>query len=445
METTQSDTGSKLESEFEHSPVPPEHRKSLMTVAAVWFGFPMILTNAVPGGIVVAMLGFKEGFAAILLANLIMFVFVGLLSYRAGQTGKNFALQTTETFGSVGYIVASGFLSTVVVGWFAFNTGATGSALHNSFGWNEALVAAIAGIIFIAATFLGIKALSWTGALAAPLFIIAVIIAVAIAAGHHDFGGVTGYAGIAGGTMTFGAAVTAIMATFLDSGTMAADFTRWSKNGKQGVIATASAFPVASLIAQLSGGFLVAAGAIADPGTAGGDFTPILTGPGNIVLDIFVVIFVVVNLGSVCTHCLYNGALSWSHIVRSKMRLLTLILGAIGLAAAIAGVWSFYVNWLALLGVIVPPLGAVLIADQVILRRRLVGRVERRVRPTAFIGWGVGAVVGLVVHETLPSLSDAIVGMVVGLVVYLAIELARRPAHVGTRADAEEAHAAVGM
>ncbi|MEV6231339.1 cytosine permease [Saccharopolyspora shandongensis] len=420
--------GIELESEFEHSPVPPSHRKSLLTVSAVWFGFPMILTNAVPGGLVVALLGFWRGLAAILVANIIMFAYVSLLSYRAGQTGKSFSLQATETFGTAGYAIASGFLSTVVVGWFAFNTGATGASLNEAFGWNETLVAGAAGIVFIAVTYLGIKALSWLGAIAAPLFIIAAGTAMVVAASNGDFGRITEFHGAGGGAMTFGVAVTTIMATFADSGTMTADFTRWSKNGRQAVWATATAFPVASLVAQLSGGVLVAAGAIASAETAGGDFTPILTGVGSPILNVLVVVFVVINLGSVCTHCLYNGALGWSHLVRSKMRLLTLILGVIGVVVALLGAWDYFVNWLSILGVLVPPLGAVLIADQIILRGRLAGRAETRFRPTAFIAWAAGAAVALLVHVAAPSFSDAVVGLLVGLVVYLAIELPRKQA-----------------
>ncbi|SDY27700.1 cytosine permease [Saccharopolyspora shandongensis] len=419
--------GIELESEFEHSPVPPSHRKSLLTVSAVWFGFPMILTNAVPGGLVVALLGFWRGLAAILVANIIMFAYVSLLSYRAGQTGKSFSLQATETFGTAGYAIASGFLSTVVVGWFAFNTGATGASLNEAFGWNETLVAGAAGIVFIAVTYLGIKALSWLGAIAAPLFIIAAGTAMVVAASNGDFGRITEFHGAGGGAMTFGVAVTTTMATFADSGTMTADFTRWSKNGRQAVWATATAFPVASL-AQLSGGVLVAAGAIASAETGGGDFTPILTGVGSPILNVLVVVFVVINLGSVCTHCLYNGALGWSHLVRSKMRLLTLILGVIGVVVALLGAWDYFVNWLSILGVLVPPLGAVLIADQIILRGRLAGRAETRFRPTAFIAWAAGAAVALLVHVAAPSFSDAVVGLLVGLVVYLAIELPRKQA-----------------
>ncbi|RMB61563.1 purine-cytosine permease family protein [Tessaracoccus antarcticus] len=426
-----------LESEFEHEPVPQEHRKSLLTVSAVWIGFPMILTNAVPGGLVVAALGFRSGIAAIIVANIIMAVYVGLLSYRAGQTGKNFALQTTETFGTVGYTIASGFLATIVVGWFAFNTGATGSALHNSFGWNEPLVAFIVGIAFIAVTFVGFKALSLLSGLAAPLFVVALVVALVIGAQTNDFSQVVSYPGVGGG-MTFGIAVTAIMATFLDSGTMAADFTRWSKNGRQGVIATATAFPFASLVAQVGGGVAVAAGLIANASVNGGDFTPILTGPNNWLLNVLVVVFVIINLGSVCTHCLYNGALSWSHITRSKMRLLTLILGAVGLAAAVLGAWHYYVSWLALLGVIVPPLGAILIADQIVLAKRLRNRPQRRVRASAFIAWGAGALVALIVHQFVPVLSDAVVGLLVGFVVYLAIEGPQKAAS-GTTVQPESA------
>ena len=409
--------------EFEREPVPESHRKSLFTVSAVWFGFPMILTNAVPGGLVVAMLGFWQGVGAILVANAIMFVYVSLLSWRAGRTGKSFSLQAIETFGTAGYAIASGFLSTVVVGWFAFNTGATGATLSEAFGWNEMLVAAVAGIVFIAVTYLGIRALSVLGTIAAPLFIIAVIVAVVIASQTADFSAVLSYGGEkVNDAMTFGVAVTAIMATFADSGTMTADFTRWARNGKEAVLATVTAFPIASLVAQLSGGVLVAAGAIALPAVNGGNFAPILTGTGNPLLNVFLLLFVVINLGSVCTHCLYNGALGWSHLTRSKMRVLTLILGVIGVIVAVLGAWQYFANWLALLGVLVPPLGAVLIADQIILGRRNAGRPEQRFRVSALIAWAIGAGSALITHFFAPALSDAVVGLVVGCLAYLAME-----------------------
>ncbi|MFK3734575.1 cytosine permease [Streptomyces sp. NPDC088090] len=416
------------DAEYEHGPVPAAARKSLLTVSAVWFGFPMILTNAVPGGVVVALLGFWRGLAAIAVANLVMLLYVGLLSHRAGTSGENFSLQATRTFGRTGHIVASAFLATIVVGWFAFNTGATGATLHQAFGWHEQLVAVLAGLGFIALTYLGIKALSWLGAVAAPLFVIAGVAALVIAAGDHDLGTVFAYRGVGGdATLTFGAAVSMIMATFADSGTMTADFTRWSKNGRQAVLATVSAFPVASVIAQVTGGLVVAAGAVAAPATAGGDFLPILTGEGSPLLNVLAAVFVFVNLGSVCSHCLYNGALGWSHLTGRTMRLMTVVLGVIGTLAALAGVWNHFLDWLVILSVFVPPLGGVLIADQFLARGGR-GAMDRRptakARPTAFLAWAVGAAGAGVAHWYAPQLSDAVTGLVVAIVAYAVLERA---------------------
>ncbi|MGW1844063.1 hypothetical protein [Streptomyces sp. NPDC001966] len=187
-----------------------------------------------------------------------------------------------------------------------------------------------------------------------------------------------------------------------------------------------------SLVAQITGGLVVAAGAIASARTVGGNFLPILTSGHGALLSTLAAVFVFVNLGSVCSHCLYNGALSWSHLTNTRMRLMTLVLGIIGTAAALAGVWNHFLDWLVVLSVFVPPLGGVLIADQVLLRSRLKDRPDAAVRPTAFIAWFAGAAAGGLVHWFAPQLSDAVSGLVVALLVHVVIERASfaRPAAV---------------
>ena len=298
-----------LESEFENSPVPASHRRSTLSVSAVWFGFPMVLTCAIFGGTIVYGLGFWKGLAAILLGNFVLFGYVGALSYLAGTTGKNFALSASETFGSTGSRVVTGFLATVVIGWFAFQTGLTGATLHTSLGWNETLVVLIAGLLYIGVTFIGIRALTVVGMIAAPLFIVLGLVAVVLATRTQGWHAITSYAGGASDAtvLSIGAAVTIVVASFVDSGTMTADFTRWSRNGKEAVVATFSAFPIAIFIAMFTGAVIVAAGGALAPATDGGDFLPMLVDHGPL-LTVLAVIFVFVNLGSVCAHCLYNGA-----------------------------------------------------------------------------------------------------------------------------------------
>jgi cytosine permease len=414
----------ELESEFEHEPVPAGHRRPWASVAAVWFGFPMILTNAVFGGVIVYGLGFTQGLIAILLGNLVLLGYVGALSHLAGSTGRNFAIVAKSTFGQRGYVIASGFLSTIVVGWFAFQTGLTGSTLHTTLGWNEQVVIVTAGVLYIAVTFIGIRALAILGMIAAPMFLVLGAVAMALASAHHGLAHITSFTGHGTGSvaMTIGAAVTITVAGFADSGTMTPDFTRWARSGKQAAYASFTAFPVANFIAMAAGGVIVAGGAATDPATNGGDFLGILVTHGS-ALTVIAVAFVFINLGSVCTHCLYNGAVGWSHISSSRMRLLAVILGVIGVAVAVAGVWTLFAAWLNILGIFVPPIGAVLITDQILLRRRAEGRSPVPVRPTAFLAWLAGAGAAAIVHYTAPQYAEAVVGMLAAAVAYLLIQL----------------------
>ena len=411
-----------LESEFEHEPVPLSQRRSLGSVSAVWFGFPMIITNAVFGGATVYGLGFWRGIGAIIVGNIILMLYIGTLSYIAGKTGKNFALTAAQTFGRHGATIAAGFLSTVVIGWFAFQTGLTGSTLHTSLGWNETWMILIAGVLYIAITFIGIRALTVIGLIAAPMFVVLAVVALVLAARAGGLSGITSYQGAGPGAtvFSFGAAVTITIAGFADSGTMTADFTRWSRNGREAVMAAFTAFPVANFISLLVGGIVVAAGKAVDPAANGGDFLPILTSHGP-VLAAIAVVFVFANLGSVCCHCLYNGAVGWSQLVGGRMRVLTIVLGIVGLVAALAGVWSYFSDWLNLLGIFVPPIGAILIVDQV-LRRGSSMRATRLWRPAPFAAWAIASIGSYAVHVMAPQLSEAAAGIVLGGVAYTLID-----------------------
>ncbi|MCE0491215.1 cytosine permease [Pantoea sp. Mb-10] len=411
-----------LEQEFEHEPVPLSHRHSTRSVSAVWFGFPMILTNALFGGIITWHLGFWPALVAILLGNLVLFAYVGALSWFAGRTGMNFALQAKRTFGTKGYILVSGFLSTVVIGWYAFQTGLTGTVINQTFGWNALAVTAFSMVLYTAVTFLGVRALSLLGMIAAPLFVVLGLVALWLVGQQHDFSAVMQWKGApsAAGAMSMGTAVTMVIAGFADSGTMTADFTRWSKDGRSAVIAAFSAFPLANVISYLFGVVIVAVGAAVDPVNNGGNFLSLLMGHGAL-LSTVACLFVFINLGSVCTHCLYNGAVGFSHLFNSKMRVWTLILGAVGGLLALAGVWSYFLEWLSLLGMVVPPFGAVMIVDLIFMARFSEQRAPQRMRGSAFAAWAIGSACAIVAHLAFPQLGEAVIGLFAAALSYTLI------------------------
>jgi cytosine permease len=361
--------------------------------------------------------------------NLLLFGYVGTLSALAARRGLNFSLQASRTFGRVGYVVCSALLSTLVLGWFAVQTGLVGASMSSSFPVDTTLIVVIAGVVFTAVTLLGIRALSVIGLISVPLFVVLGVFA-AVSAAHG--GGFSGYRGDPAHSIALGAGVTLVFALFADSGTMTADFTRWAKNTRHAWIATASAFPVANLVAMIVGGIVAAA----SQGTTGDLFGLIVNRGG--VFAVIAVAFLFINLGSVCTHCLYNSAMGWSAILKSRMRLLTVVLGVIGVIIAALGIWNHFIDWLNLLGVIVPPIGVIILVDQALVRRNVDVEIPwARWQP--FAAWAVGSGLALLANYLAPGLSTALVGLVcAGLAYYLLSRVpAPRPAEVAVPVNAE--------
>lgn len=419
-QTVQQDTGVPQQphglftSEYEQEPVPLSRRRSLFSVAAVWAGFPMIITAAVTGATLVHGLGFMRGLLAMVIGNALLFLYVGTLSGLSARRGLSFPLQAARTFGRVGYIAASMLLSTLVLGWFSVQTGLLGMTMAEAFDVDPILVAVFAGVLFTLFTLLGIRALAVIGAVSVPLFLILGLFTAqqAVAGG----GDIWSYAGVPSSPMALGVGITLVFALFADSGTMTADFTRWSKTPLQAWLATASAFPGGNLVAMVIGGVTAAA---TSSGT--GDIFGALAAQGGF-LQVIAVIFLFVNLGSVCAHCLYNSAVGWSAIIKGRMRILTLALGGLGIVIAALGVGAFFIDWLNLLGVIVPPIGAVIIVDQVLVRRAEPVNLPA-VRWQPFAAWGLGSGLALAAHLAAPQLSAVVVGLAASAAAYLLLSL----------------------
>lgn len=141
-------------------------------------------------------------------------------------------------------------------------------------------------------------------------------------------------------------------------------------------------------------------------------------------LSVLAFLFLYINLGSVCAHCLYNAATGWSRILRSHMRLWAIILGAIGIAVAAGNVWAFFIEWLSLLGILVPPIGAIILVDQYMIRKDSV--IDTDWRASAFIAWICGSIVAFIVEKNAPEWSTAISAAIVGGVVYYIISMATK-------------------
>lgn len=417
-----------LGSEYEHQPVPLAARRSLFSVTLVWAGFPMIITGAMTGSILVLGMGFNKAVTAMVIGNLIMLGYVGALGLLGTRQGANFALLASIVFGRRGYALASGLLSTLLLGWYAVQTGITGALVSGTYGLSYVLMTVIAGLLYIGITFVGVRGLHYVGLVSIPLFLALGIWVAADAASTTTWAAIIAYPGNNGAaSMPLGVGLTVVIALFIDAGTVSADFNRWARTDTHSLLATFSAFPFANMAAMLVGGVMTAALAVPNANPFGADnMFGYMNHAGIGWLSVLAFVFLYLNLGSVCSHCLYNAATGWSRIVNTHMRVAAVGLGLIGIAVAAGNIWAFFIQWLSLLGVLVPPIGAIVLVDQYFQRPGAV--VDADFRPVAFISWGIGAAVGLIVENAAPQFGTALCSMAAGGVAYAILSAMRKPA-----------------
>jgi cytosine permease len=410
-----------LVEEYERESVPQHARRSRSSVVLVWLGFPMVISGAALGASLTLGMGYPSAVLGIVLGNLFLLFYVGFLSQLAQRSGYNFAMLCRTTFGSRGFSIASGLLSTIVIGWFTVQTALVAVNVNVAFGWNLVLWAAISGILYTGVAVAGIRALTWIGALSAPLFVIFGLYAVIDAVNTVSFSSMWNYGGDpTAAKVAMGVAVTLVASFFIDSGTMTPDFTRWAKTRTDSWLATAAAFPIGCGFAMLIGATIAAA----TPGRP--EMFTWLADKGGIIA-VLATIFMFINLGSVCAHCLYNAAVGWAHLTRQKYRIIAVIFGIIGTLIAMTNAWNYFIDWLNFLGIIVPPIGAVILADHMLPWSRHAGHDPfdltgiQVIRYTPFIAWACGSLVALFLNYNAPEFSTVICGFLTAVVVYAII------------------------
>ena len=416
-----------LGSEYEHQPVPESARRSLFSVILVWAGFPMIITGAMTGSILVLGMGFARALTAMVIGNLVMLAYVGLIGLLGTRQGVTFAQLASVVLGRKGYMLASGLLSTLLLGWYAVQTGITGALVSATYGLNYVAMTVIAGLLYIGITFIGVRGLHYIGLISIPLFLVLGIWTAADAASHTTWAAIMAYPGNNGAaSMSMGVGLTVVIALFIDAGTVTADFNRWARSPRDSILSTFSAFPFANMVAMLVGGVMTAALAVPNANPFGADN---MFGYMNHQqlgwLSVLAFVFLYCNLGSVCSHCLYNSATGWSRITGSHMRVAAVVLGVLGILVAAGNIWAFFIQWLSLLGVVVPPIGAIMLVDQYLIRPG--ARVDADFRPLAFAAWAAGSAVAFLVEKAAPQYCTALSAMVVGGLAYWALCAVGKP------------------
>lgn len=400
--------------EFHSKPVPLRSRLGFKEPALVWCGFGIAYICAVIGGLIQQGLGTRDAILAILLGNFILFLYSAAIGYANGKWGLNFPLTVKAVFGESGAILPILIMAVLVTGWYAFQAWLTADILRVALGIESGLaigiLAAIIAILMGLPVIFGIKWMANLMKLALPLMIVFAayyLFAKVIPAGSSLF------AGSGTGKITFMTGVGMAWSTFVVSGTMTGDIVRYAKTGEQAVWVTAVAFLFSNAPFMVMGALISAA--INDPGVT------YFLQPGLSLGLVALVGIAILSNWSTCDACLYNAAMGYANAIPGLSWRNAAIVGTIiGVIAAGTGIIGNIVNWLILLGLIVPPIGGAIIADYYVVRRGHGFGVVRNVKYNwaAIIAVVAGILVGYYVHQTYPAFLFGAAGIATSFIVY---------------------------
>ena len=86
---------------------------------------------------------------AMIIGNIIMFGYVGLLGLIGHETRHELRADRQHRVRQEGLRLASGLLSTLLLGWYAVQTGITGALSVRHIGLNYVAMTVIAGLLYI--------------------------------------------------------------------------------------------------------------------------------------------------------------------------------------------------------------------------------------------------------------------------------------------------------
>ena len=143
--------------------------KNFWQMLVVMVGFTYFSPSMMAGGQLGLGLNFSNFVIAILLGNLFLAVYTGILAHIGQATRMNFDLLSKKAFGNTGSKLPSLLVGLTQMGWFGVGIAMFAIPVAKLYGINTYLLVLILGAMMTLTSVKGIKALSVFGSIAVPL------------------------------------------------------------------------------------------------------------------------------------------------------------------------------------------------------------------------------------------------------------------------------------
>ena len=373
--------------------IPQSEKKGFISMLVVMLGFAFFSASMIAGGNIGTSLNMGDFLKAVILGNILLCIYTGLLACIAGDTGLSTHLLARYSFGAKGPYLLSGLVSITQVGWFGVGVAMFAIPVSKVTGINLWTLIIVSGLLMTATAYFGMKSLTILSMIAVPA--IAILGSVSAGKAIGDVGGISGLLAIKpSGTMTMSAALAAVVGTFISGGTLTPDFTRFSKDRKTAMSTTVIAFLIGNSL-------MLAFGAIGAMVTGQSDISEVMFTQGLIIPAI---IILGLNIWTTNDNALYGSGLGFANITKQPKSRMVIINGVVGTFLSMI-LYNNFMTWLNILNSFIPATGAVIIADYFIINKGKYTDFKttkfKSVNISAIIAW----VAGVIGAYTIPGIT----------------------------------------
>ncbi|MCL1992908.1 MAG: cytosine permease [Spirochaetes bacterium] len=394
--------------------IPPNKRRSSFVVSTILIGFCIAMSGLFAGAELSRGLSPMTAIGASLLGNLILVIYAGLCGVIGTREGVSTAMLLRHPFGRNGSRFISAIFAFTLVGWYSWQSGFFGNTINAMFPGggvitNPQVAAVWGGLAMMISAYHGIKGLTVLNIIAVPLLLIASIVGTILAV--NLAGGWQGMMELpVEGPIDFQTAVVMVVGAFAVGGVIQSDITRYSKTPFVSMVATVIAF-IGAHSFVLVAGYLM--------GMASG--TTNVAMAMLQVIGVWSLLVLITAQWTTNDNNLYSSSLALSNIFKVPKKRIVLVLGTVASISAAFGLADMFVGWLVFLGVSIPPVAGILIADYYFISKRKYNFAEGTrygsVSITAFSSWLIASIAGFNIAWGIQSINAVVISFAAYLVI----------------------------
>lgn len=384
-------------------PVKETEKRGALQIALVTAGYCMATSGLFTGAAIAAGLSLWDAIVATLVGNGLLTIIAGLIGAAGAQQGVSTVLLARHAFGRTGAKIIGALWACTLLGWFAVQTGFFGQTIHamipdGGFLAYPKVAALWGGLLMMLTAYLGYKGIEALSIIAIPalvqLAMWGIHATVSRADGWESLFAITPHSPI-----SFTDGVVLIVGSFAVGAVIQADICRYAKS-------QASSW-LASIVGYIFGnGFMIIAGVITALATGSGDLPAAMIATG---LSIPALVIVIAAQWTTNDSNLYSASLALSNILKMKKTHIVLLWGVVASLLGLMGIANYFIPWLNLLGIIIPPIAGVLIADYYFIQKGAYhfgpGTEYCQIAWPAFASWGIGVLAGTLLPVGIPSIT----------------------------------------